>query len=204
MKPNITLSLAKKLKVLLLSDDASNAQILENILKAERYQVDVMINNFTYFDKQVELLQPDIIIITIDSSDNDILQCLNAIYQVTPTPVVVFSKHDDQSMINKLVKSGVSSYLIGDIDYKRVKSIIDVALVRFSDYQSLKAELMSSKQKLISQKNIEKAKLWLMQSRKLSENDAYRFLRKTAMDNSQKIENVAKNVLAMASILSDT
>ena len=64
----------------------------------------------------------------------------------------------------------------------------------------MKQELAETKQKLSSQKNIEQAKRWLMDTKQLSETDAYHFIRKIAMDNSQKMDDVAKNILSVASI----
>ena len=68
-------------------------------------------------------------------------------------------------------------------------------------FQGLKQELADTKQKLSSQKNIDKAKRWLMETKNLSETDAYHFIRKTAMDNSQKMDDVAKNILSLAAVL---
>lgn len=200
MKSNNTLSLSKKLKVLLVETDKHKAQILEDALQGARYEVERVINFGMPLLKQVEFSQPDIIIIDMESPDRDMLESLNRISHSAPKPVVMFSEQEDQNTINQLVKSGVSAYVIGGIDNARVKSIIDIAIARFGEHQSLKDELKLTKQKLTSQKSIEKAKLWLMQSRNLSENDAYHFLRKTAMDNSQKVEDVAKNMLAMANM----
>ncbi|TRX56569.1 ANTAR domain-containing response regulator [Thalassomonas sp. M1454] len=198
MKSKNTLSLASKLKVLLVETDSDKAQILEGVLQSARYDVTRVINSGIPLLKQVETTQPDIIIIDMESPDRDMLENLHRISHSTPKPVVIFSEEEDQNTITQLVKSGVSAYVIGGIDYSRVKSIVDIAVARFAEYQGLKDELKLTKQKLTSQKSIEKAKLWLMQSRNLSENDAYHFIRKTAMDNSQKVEDVAKNMLAMA------
>jgi two-component system, response regulator / RNA-binding antiterminator len=198
MKLNKTLSIAKKLKVLLVETDTEKAQVLEGALQQARYEVERVSNVGMSLLKQVELSQPDIIIIDMESPDRDMLDSLNSISHSAPKPIVMFSEQEDQTTINQLVKSGVSAYVIGGVDKCRVKSIIDIAVARFSEYQSLKDELKLTKQKLSSQKSVEKAKLWLMQNRSLSENEAYHFIRKTAMTNSQKVEDVAKNVLAMA------
>ncbi|WP_068545512.1 ANTAR domain-containing response regulator [Thalassotalea crassostreae] len=200
MNSKNTLSLAKKLKVLLVETDREKAKIIEGVLISARYDVKRVVNSGIPLLKQVENTQPDIIIIDMESPDRDMLESLNRISHSIPKPVVIFSEEEDQNTITQLVKSGVSAYVIGGIDYSRVKSIVDIAVARFSQYQSLKDELKLTKQKLTSQKSIEKAKLWLMQSRNLSENDAYHFLRKTAMDNSQKVEDVANNMLAMANM----
>jgi len=204
MKYNKTLSIKKPLKVLLIENEKHKAHLLEEALQTARYQVKRVSNYGMSLLKQVEMSQPDIIIIDIESPDRDMLESLTNISNIAPKPVVMFSEQGEQAMIHQLIKAGVSAYVIGGINKDRVKSIIDIAMARFSEYQALKNELKLTKQKLSSQKNVEKAKLWLMQNRVLSENEAYHFLRKTAMDNGQKVEDVAKNVLAMANMFSES
>jgi len=65
----------------------------------------------------------------------------------------------------------------------------------------VKDELETTKKKLSNQRVVEQAKLWLMQTKNYSEKEAYHSMRKMAMDNSQKVEDVAKNILSLATML---
>ncbi|MBU2925744.1 ANTAR domain-containing protein [Colwellia sp. C2M11] len=205
-----TLSLSKnnhikeptaKLKVLLAENNHVKAKALMDVLTNTEYDIYHIANSGVPLLKDVEQLNPDVIIIDIESPDRDMLENLNKISQFAPKPIVVFSEQEnDKTTINQIVKSGVSAYVVGDIGQDRVKSIIDVAIARFGLFQGMKQELADTKQKLSSQKNIDKAKRWLMETRQLSESDAYNFIRKIAMDNSQKMDDVAKNILSVASI----
>lgn len=40
-----------------------------------------------------------------------------------------------------------------------------------------------------------------MQNKNYTENDAYHYIRKMAMDNGQRVEDVAKNMLSLATML---
>lgn len=151
--------------------------------------------------KEVEIFTPDIIIIDIESPDRDMLDSLNRISTSAPKPVVMFSDQDDTILINLLVKSGVTAYVAGGVDPKRVKSILDTAIARFTEYQGLKNELALTKKKLSNQRIVDQAKIWLMQNKNYTENDAYHYIRKMAMDNGQRVEDVAKNMLSLATML---
>jgi len=129
------------------------------------------------------------------------LDSLNVLNTAAPKPVVMFSEDQDSEIIQELVKAGVSAYITGDVATSRVRSIIEVALARFQEHQNLKRELADTKQKLSSQKVIEQAKIWLMENKHCSEKQAYHHIRKIAMDNSQKMEDVAKNILSLATML---
>ena len=200
MKQAQVLSFNTKLKVLLVENNKAKADQLAAALDHSNYRIEHISNTGISLLKEVEIIQPDLIIIDIESPDRDMLESLHRISQSAPKPVVMFSEQDDQHIINQLVKSGVSAYVVGEVNRVRVKSVLDIAMARFTEYQGLKKELEDTKQKLTSQKNVEKAKRWLMEHKNLSETDAYHSIRKMAMDNSQKMDDVAKNILAMAAM----
>ncbi|WP_310649741.1 ANTAR domain-containing protein [Colwellia sp. Bg11-12] len=190
-----------KLKVLLAENNPIKAQALMSVLSNAEYDIYHIAHSGVPLLRDVEQLNPDVIIIDIESPNRDMLENLNQISQFAPKPIIVFSEQQNtHTTINQMVKSGVSAYVVGEVNQTRVKSIIDVAIARFEVFQGLKRELADTKQKLSSQKNIDKAKRWLMETKQLSEIDAYHFIRKIAMDNSQKMDDVAKNILSVASI----
>ncbi|MEH6458146.1 MAG: ANTAR domain-containing protein [Cocleimonas sp.] len=190
-----------KLKVLLAENNPIKAQALMSVLSNAEYDIYHIGHSGVPLLRDVEQLNPDVIIIDIESPNRDMLENLNQISQFAPKPIIVFSEQQNtHTTINQMVKSGVSAYVVGEVNQTRVKSIIDVAIARFEVFQGLKRELADTKQKLSSQKNIDKAKRWLMETKQLSEIDAYHFIRKIAMDNSQKMDDVAKNILSVASI----
>jgi response regulator NasT len=74
-------------------------------------------------------------------------------------------------------------------------------MARFEQFQALKRELDETEEKLADRKVIERAKGILMKSRNLSEDDAYRALRKQAMENNAQLAQVARQVIAVASLM---
>ena len=196
------ISIGAKLNVLLVENDHNKAKELAKALNHSNYCVQHISHSGISLLKEVEHIQPDVIIIDIESPDRDMLESLNHISKTSPRPIVMFAEHEeDTETINQLVKYGVSAYVVGDVNKVRVKSVLDIAVARFKEHQSLKKELEATKQKLSGQKNIEKAKRWLMDTKNLSETDAYHSIRKMAMDNSQKMDDVAKNILSLAAML---
>ncbi len=201
MKSSNTLSLSdNKVKVLLVENNKRKANEFMNALDRSNYHIVHVSNTGVSLLKEVDMFLPDIIIIDIESPDRDMLDSLNKISSTAPKPIVMFAEQEDTQLIDILVKSGVTAYVVGGVNLNRVKSILDTAIARFTQYQGLKDELETTKQKLTNQRVVEQAKLWLIQTKKLSEKDAYHSMRKMAMDNGQKIEDVAKNILALASL----
>lgn len=193
------LSLARqRLSILLIDDDERRANALSNALDKSRYQVAHLVGSDSSLLLEVDKLTPDIIIIDVESPSRDILESLTVLNSVNPKPIVMFSEKEDTELINQTVRSGVSAYVCGaDISQARVRSILDAALARFAQLQDLKGQLSDTKQALENRKTIEQAKILLMETKGISEKEAYQHIRKIAMDNGQRIEQVAKNIIAI-------
>ncbi|MCV6615644.1 MAG: ANTAR domain-containing protein [Cellvibrionaceae bacterium] len=192
---------APKLKVLFVEQDKAKADIVLAALDAAQYQVSHLPSAGVSLLKEVDKAQPDLIIMDLESPSRDVIENLNLISSLNPKPVVMLSEQYDRDTISTLVKSGVSAYVVGDVNAERVKSVIDVAMARFEEYQQLKTELQQAKQALGKHKALDQAKAWLMESRQLSEREAYQCMRKMAMNQGKKIEEVASDILSLAAAL---
>jgi response regulator NasT len=181
-----------------------NPQIVSNFFNAldqSNYRIVHVSESGISLLKEVENIQPDVILIDIESPDRDMLESLHNISKSAPKPVVMISENDNTKTINKLVQYGVSAYVVGGVNQVRLKSVLDIAIARFTEYQGLKNELAATKQKLTTQITVDKAKSWLMEAKNMTEIQAYHSIRKIAMDNSQKMDDVAKNILSVAAML---
>lgn len=191
----------KDLRILLIDENSHRADLVTAALGDSRYAISHLASPSGTLLKQVDQLQPDIIVIDIESPSRDILESLNTIKNINPKPVVMFSSEQDTDTINQSIESGVSAYVVGDLEPHRVKPILDAAVARFREYQKLKTELSETKQQLSSRKNIDHAKRILMKNRNISEEQAFQTMRKTAMDTGQKLDDVAKTIISMFNTL---
>ncbi|MGJ8682244.1 ANTAR domain-containing response regulator [Paraglaciecola sp.] len=198
-KTSITESkqLSQELRILLIDDNAQRAESLTIALENSRYKVSHLASTNSGLLKQVEQIQPDIIVIDIESPSRDILESLSTISQYNPKPVVMFAEEQDTQAINLSIESGVSAYVVGDIQMSRVKPILDAACARFKEFQKLKNELTETKHELANRTLVDQAKRLLMKKKNLSEDQAYKAMRKTAMDTGQKLEDVAKTLISL-------
>lgn len=191
----------KELSILLIDDNKQRAESLTMALDNSRYTVSHLASPDAGLLKKVEQIQPDIIVIDIESPSRDILESLNTISQYNPKPVVMFAEEQDTQAINQCIESGVSAYVVGDIQAERVKPILDAAVARFREFQKLKDELAVTKNELASRALVDQAKRLLMKKKNLSEDAAYKAMRKTAMDTGQRLEDVAKTLISLLNTL---
>jgi response regulator NasT len=79
--------------------------------------------------------------------------------------------------------------------------VLDVAVARFEVDQRLRDELSETRMKLAERKIIERAKGLLMDRHRCTEDEAYRRLRRQAMDKNLKLSDVAQRMIDVADLL---
>jgi response regulator NasT len=98
-------------------------------------------------------------------------------------------------MVEGIIQSGVSAYVVDGLEASRLESIVNVAVARFTQMQGLRKELADTRQILDERKKIDRAKGIMMARRQCNEDEAYKTLRKLAMDRNQRISQVADSVI---------
>jgi response regulator NasT len=99
------------------------------------------------------------------------------------------------------VESGVAAYVVDGLSAGRVRPVLEVAMSRFQLMQKLRTDLIKAQADLAARKTIDRAKGLLMKERGLDEAEAYRTLRKLAMDTGRPLGAVAADLLAFAGVL---
>jgi len=176
-------------------------KILENILLSQNMQVVSLLPEVLDISTITKDIKPDVILINCRKVTDSMMQLILNINQAYPRPIILFSDDPDTQSVNKVIKSGVSAYIVSGLESNRIKSIIDIARARFNEQQSMKNELEKTKSKLEERKLVDRAKGLLIKTRGFSEDEAYHTLRKLAMDRNIAIGEMAKNVIAMAELL---
>lgn len=190
-----------RLRVLLVEQDPERAVLVRAALGEAGYAVVAQVTNASELLAAVRSAQPDVIIIDRDSPDRDTLEHVCVITRDEPRPIVMFTQDKDQTRMRAALKAGVSAYVVDGLAADRVQPIVNVALARFEQWQALRQELDQAQTGLAERKAIDRAKGILMTQRRCSEDEAYRLLRKTAMDRNARLGEVAENVIAMAKLL---
>ena len=145
--------------------------------------------------------RPDVVVIELNTPGPLFFQALRQIQSQQPTPVVVFSRDASRATIEQAIDAGVMSYVVDSINNQRIRPILETAVARFNHYQQLQQELQQARTELADRKEIERAKGILMEKKQLSEADAYRLLRRTAMQQNRKLVDIARNIVSASELL---
>ena len=188
-------------RVMLVDDTPTRSALLEQALLDQGLTVVCRLESAQGLIKNVEVHQPDVIIMDLKSPDRDTLENMTVLNQHNPKPVIMFSDEGDSQIISQAVQAGVSAYIVDGLNPYRVKPILDVAIARFREYQALRKELKQTRDQLADRKIIDKAKGLLMKTKGLDEEQAYHAMRKMAMDQSKPLVDIAQNILSVMELL---
>jgi response regulator NasT len=142
----------------------------------------------------VRRVGPDVVVCAAGLPDGDGVQ---AAAQLTAAacPVVLFTSHTDGAVIERAREGGVMAFLLKPLRPAELAPALDLAIARFAETRQLK-------QTLEDRKVIERAKGSLMARFGLTEDDAFKRLRRAAMDSRKPMVEVARALLVSESVIS--
>ncbi len=139
---------------------------------------------------------PDVIIVGLVRPDRGGLDAIRHVAREQPRPIVMFVDADDPALMEAAIAAGVSSYNVVGAALPDAKPIVRAAVALFRRYRQIEEELAAAQASLAESAVIDKAKTRLIRQRQLSEPEAYRLLRRRAMNEGRRIVDIAREILA--------
>ena len=190
------------MKVLVIDPDETRATLVADGIRAEYGGPDTLIRLSGRFElRMLRDFDPDMVIIACESPDRDMLEALQLANDAASRPVVMFVDRSDANATARALEAGVVGYIVDGFNPARIASILSVAASRFQVMQGMRRDLDKARADLAARKTIDRAKGVLMNSRNLSEDEAYKLLRKHAMDTGRPMQAVAADILAVSDLL---
>ena len=103
--------------------------------------------------------------------------------------------------MEEATRAPIFHYLVKPVDPDDLAPAIAVARARFDEWLDARRQRDMLEMKLEERKIIERAKGLLMDTRGLSEREAYRFLQKTSQDKNTPMVELARKILLAAPLL---
>lgn len=189
------------LTILVIDENAIRASIIEEGLAEAGHCNVTVIHEVNGVARLIETLEPDVIIIDIESPNRDMMEHMFQLTRSVSRPIAMFVDRSDTASIEAAVDAGVSAYIVDGLKKERVKPILDMAVSRFNAFSRLQRELAEARNALEERKIIERAKGILMKMRGMSEEEAFALLRQSAMNEKKKIADIAQSVVTAAGLL---
>jgi two-component system, response regulator / RNA-binding antiterminator len=183
------------LKILLIDSEPERARSLAAALAEAGFpQVD-RVDAGVDLVESVRRLAPDLVVIDMALPDRDALEGLRALSANAPKPIVMFADKNDPAFVEEAIAAGVCSYNLSGVSNQDMKAIVASAVALFRRYNRVETQLAAAQAQLDERRIVERAKAKLMSRRKMTEPQAYRWLRATAMKESRRIAEVAADLV---------
>ena len=144
----------------------------------------------------VTSLRPDVALFAVGLPDGDGVAAAAAVTTASGCPVVLLTSHTHDELIARARAAGVMAYLLKPLRPAELAPALDLAIARFAETRRLR-------QTLEERKIIERAKGRLMDRLNLSEEEAFRRLRRGAMNSRRPMVEIARSLLVSESVTED-
>jgi response regulator NasT len=189
-----------RLTIAVVDLSRARAAIVEEGLRAAGVDRVVVIADTGDLLQRLAEVNPDVVVIDLESPSRDLLEQMFQVSRVVERPVAMFVDQSDTAMMQAAVDAGISAYVVDGLKPDRVKPIIDIAILRFNAFARLQKELSEAKTELADRKVIDRAKGLLMAAKGMSEEDAYALIRRTAMNEKRKLADIARSIVTAAEL----
>ena len=136
---------------------------------------------------------PDVAVFAVGLPDGDGIDVAAHALAAADCPVVLFTSHTDEGLVARAREAGVMAYLLKPLRPAELAPALDLAIARFAETRELR-------QTLEARKVIERAKGTLMTRHGLTEEEAFRRLRRAAMDSRKPMVDIARALLVSESV----
>ena len=140
-------------------------------------------------------IAPDVTLMAVGLADLDGIQAARKIMQAHPHAIVLLTSHNDAATIERATRAGVMGYLAKPLRECELRPAIELAMARFQEFLTLQKENEDLKKTLDERKIIERAKGILMESRRLTEADAFALIQRKSMDSRKLMVEIARAIV---------
>ena len=193
---------SKPLAILVIDENRARGAVIEAGLREAGHGQVRIVADMLGLVREIESYAPDVIVVDLENPNRDRLEQFFQVSRTVRRPIAMFVDRSDAEAMEAAIAAGVSAYVVDGLRKERVKPILDMAILRFEAFSRLERELDEARSELADRKTVEKAKGLLMRMRGLSEEEAYRLLRTTAMNEKRKLVDIAQSVVTAASLFS--
>ena len=189
------------MRILVVEADTEKAQHIIDALSEAGWMDVQALSKISSLENSIESFDPDIVLIDMENPDRDTLEHISMVSDTQSRTVAMFVDQSDTDLTRAAMNAGVSAYVVDGLKMNRIKPVLETAIARFQIMRQMRSELDAAKQALTDRKTIDRAKGILMRQRSMSEDAAYKLLRKAAMDQGRKVIDVAQALVTAADLL---
>jgi response regulator NasT len=138
--------------------------------------------------------QPDVLVLAPSLWGRRELLLMPRITAALDCPAVLFTRDTEPAVVKHANRAGVMGFMLKPLRPAELAPTLDLALARFREIRRLQRARAD-------RPIVDQAKGKLMRDRRFSEEEAFRWLRRQAMDSRQRLGDVARTVIGDGPVL---
>lgn len=190
-----------RMRIAIVDESAARASIIEEGLASVEGCTISIINGRDGLLARIAEIAPDIVLMDLGNPSRDELEEYFAVSRALDRPIAMFVDQSDDESIAASIDAGVSAYVVDGLASNRIRPLLDLAVRRFNAFARLQSDLAEAKGKLAERETIDRAKRILMDSKGISEPEAYAELRGKAMSSNRRIASIAEAIVTAHEML---
>jgi response regulator NasT len=184
-----------KTKILIAEDEAIIRLDLKEMLEEEGFDV---VGEASDGDAAIRLArerEPDLVIMDVKMPGMDGLTAAEKITEEELSAVLILTAFSQKDLVQRAAEAGAIGYLVKPFQKSDLMPAIDIALARHAQLKAVRDEAKGLADQLETRKVVDRAKGRLMDTKGMTESEAFRHLQKKAMDERRSMREVAQETL---------
>lgn len=183
-------------RILIAEDEAIIRMDLAEMLTEAGFDVVAAVADGQAALEQTEALRPDVVLMDVKMPRLDGISAAAVIVEKRLAAVVMLTAFSQQELVDQAVEAGAMAYVVKPYSSSDLLPAIAVAQSRYDQIVALEEEISDLQQRMAARKQVDRAKAILQKQLQLTEDEAFRWIQKTAMDLRLKKFEVAAKVIA--------
>jgi AmiR/NasT family two-component response regulator len=182
-------------RVLVVEDEAIIRMDLVETLRGLGYDVVGEAGDGATAVELARSLAPDVVLMDIAMPRMDGLTAAEELGGIDGPAVVMVTAFSQEQAVQRAADAGAMAYLVKPLNASDLGPAINVAIARQEQMRQLAREASDARQRLADRTLVERAKGRLQSERGLTEDEAFVWMRRAAMNARSTLAKVAEEVL---------
>ena len=189
--------MAERTRVIIADDESIIRMDLREMLTNLGYLVVGEVGDGRSAVNLARELKPDVVVMDIkfEGDEFDGIDAARALTEERIAPVLLLTAYSQRELVVRAREAGVVGYLVKPFREADLVPAIEVALARFTEFQTMEKHVDDLEDALETRKYVDRAKGILMDSQGLTEAEAFRKIQKMSMNTRKPMKDVAEAII---------
>ena len=186
----------ERIRIIVADDEPVTKMDLRELLVSAGYEVVAEASDGLDAVELCRQYRPDLILMDVKMPFLDGLSAARMIHEEgLAGAIIMLTAYSERDFIDRAKSCGVGGYLVKPIDEKSLVPSIELAIARSQELRQLRRDMEKTAARLENRIVIEKAKGVVMAEQKLTEQEAYDYIRNLSLTKHMSMSRIAEFIL---------